>query len=708
MSPAGSRGAALGLLLACAAAAFSAHAKFLHSTNLPHFRPGEDAGYFNVESAFQYRYARMIAAGTAAPEVDRDAQHPEGVRTSAELTMPMMHLTGWTHALLRGAPGADFLGFVLLWVAAVSSLSVPAFFGAALRLTKDPALAGAGTLAYGLSWASISDLIGTYGFQTLALPLLLGSVFLFLAALEPDIENPRAWAAGSGLLMAGALSSWHVSRFFLAGWLAAIAWTALRRREDRAAILSLRRALAYLLAGAAAAGLFVPVLRETRLLFSPAMLLGWAALAALYLKPKPLAAALAALLFGAWWSGRGGAEASGYGHVYALLAGKLKFLLEKPADPGLLSSEARLLWVGPFNSPEAGFLIFTFFPLGLLALPRLLFPRPPEVPDEGAGAGLVDAMTVLFLLGTAMVSRLAPILAFFGLLSALRLPFPPGSGRRTLAVVLFAALGLMEGLKSYSPASRWNPAMRLSAPFSKDDPRPTVSRASERGVIDWLKTRQPGRPVLAHFGFSGAILAYAGNPVLLNPKLESGSLRRKCIGYLEALYKDEASLLNFGRNHQAALIVHGTGTVLDETQDGTRYAAGVTAFRPEQPAVLMQFHPERLKHFRLLYQNPDFRVFAVGYAPDPKADFPKDPVYDEKQYSPKVRKDGTLSLDVAGVLERRRKSRRNLLMARLFAGLGAREEALKAYDSAFRAWPPEAQLVEEARALDRAGLPAPR
>ena len=708
MSPAGSRGAALGLLLACAAAAFSAHVKFRHSTGLPHYRPGEDAGYFNVESAFQYRYARMIAAGIAVPEVDRDAQYPEGVRTSSELTMPMKYLTGWTHAFLRGAPGPDFLGFVLLWVAAVSSLSVPAFFGAALRLTKDPALAGAGTLAYGLSWASISDLIGTYGFQTLALPLLLGSVFLFLAALEPEIENPRAWGTGAGLLLAGALSSWHVSRFFLAGWLAAIAWTAWRRREDRAAIVSLRRALAFLLGGAAIAGLLVPVLRDTRLLISPAMLLGWILLSALYLKPKPLIASVAAIIMGAWYSGRGGAEAAGYGHVYALLAGKLKFLLEKPDNPALLSPEARLLWVGPFNSPEAGFLIFTFFPLGLLALPRLLFPRPADAPDEGAGADLVDAMTVLFLLGTTMISRLAPILAFFGLLSALRLPFLPGSGRRKLAIGLIAALGLLEGLKSHAPASRWNPAMRLSAPFSKDDLRPTVSRASERGVIEWLKTRQPGKPVLAHFGFSGAILAYAGNPVVLNPKLESGPLRRKCIGYLEALYKDEQSLLNFCKTQDAALLVHGTGNVLDETQDGTRYAAGVKAFRPEQPAVLMQFHPERLKHFRLLYQNPDFRVFAAGYAPDPKGDFPKDPVYDENQYSPKTQKDGTLGLDAAGVLARRRESRRHLLMARLFISLGAREEALKAYEKAFHAWPPEARLLEEARALDRAGLPAPR
>lgn len=701
MTDAGTRAATWGLLLACAVAAGAAHLKFLHSTNLPHFRLGDDSGYFNVESAFQYRHARMIAAGIPIPPVDRDAQHPEGVKVASELTMPMVYLTGWTQALLRGAPGGDFLSFVLLWVAAVSSLSIPAFFGAALRLTRDPALAAAGTLAYGLSWASVADLIGTYGFQTLALPLLFASVFLLLAATDPEVENPRAWAGGSGLLMAAALAGWHVSRFFLAGLLAAAAWAAWRRRTVPPALQVLRRALAIFLAPPLAAGLIIPALSATRLVFSPSMTFGYALLAVLYLKPKPMAIALAAVGGLAWISSRSEVEMSGYGHVYSLLISKVQFLLEKPSDPSLLSPEARLLWVGPFNSPEMGFVMFTFLPLALIALPRMLFPRTNETPENSTATELIDAMTVLCLIGTAMVSRLAPILVFFGILSCLRLPFPAGSSRRKFCLGLFTLIGLLEGVKSYSPASRGNVFMRLSASFAmlEEDDRPTVSRSSERAIIDWLKTRQPRKSVLAHFGFSGAILAYADNPVLLNPKLESGRNRRKCRDYLEALYQDEAALLRFCRTHDAALVVHGTGNILDETQDGTRYAAGAREFRPEQPAVLMQFYPQRLKDFRLIYQNPDFRVFAVGSPPDVKADFPKDPIYDVAQYAPRTSPDGTLRLDVPGVLSRRKESRRRLLMARLFSSLGARDQALKSYELAFKAWPPEAELAREAREL---------
>jgi len=686
-------------------AAVNINLKTRQSVSLPRFDPDDETAYFRAESALQYRYARLAASGTAIPQLDRDAQYPEGIRTPQELTLMMETATGWTwRALNLFTPLKDLRWFVLLWSAVLASLSIPALYAVALKLSRSPPLALASASVFALSWAGMSNGIGTYGFESFALPLMLGNLAFLTAAL--DLEN-SAWrwhAAAAGALMTAALASWHFAGFHLAALFLALAWTGWRRRGNAPDLTRLRVATAALLACACATGLVCAPLRETGFCLSPMMILGYGLLLALLFPARavPVALGTAAAL---GLSVRLVGSNSAYGHVYGLLLEKLRHGLIEPADPALLSPDARLLWVGPFKSPDPGFALFAFLPLCLIILPRLISTlcgeREQQPEKGGAPVHAVDAMLILYLFGTAMVARLTPVLAFLLCAAACRLP--QRWLRTAWLPLLFFGFAAMEGAKSLAPSSRFNPFLRLSAAWTGPEHRPVGAFSDELALIHWLrKNGGPDRPVLANYGISASLLTYAGSPILLQPKFEAPGIRAKTREFFQALYGTEADFFAFCRRYGAALFVYSTDDLLDETPDGPRYNSGDLRLRADAAAVLFHFHTEQLKDFRLLYENPGFRVFSLSIGQKKAASASTDPIYDITRFSPRVKAGGWLDLDVAGVNERMGLARRYRFLARILARLGRGEESLSAYEAAFTAWPPDKTAQEEAFRLRNA------
>ena len=630
------------------------------SARTPGFNSEDDTGYYSAESALQYRYARMVARGETIPAVDLAVQFPEGVRTNLELTLLMERAAGWSYRLLpEPLRPRDFRWFAILWVALVSSLSIPALYALAWRLSRSRALALAVAAVYGVSWASSGNAIGTFDHESFAFPLIAASLACLAGALDRREKRPRFYALGAGLALAAALMSWHFTRFYLASLLLAGVWTYWRLRADAEITRRLRVAFLFIGTAATAAWALDPVLR-----------------------------------------GNSGAhEASAYGHVYALFFAKLRHGFIKPSDPLLLSQEARLLWQGPFNSPEPGFVVFALFPLILIGLPRVWARlRKEELPASAAGT-LTDALLVLYALGALMVSRLLPMFAFFLCAAASRLP--ERRAKKTLLIAGLALLGVLETLKSVAPASRYNPFLALSSWLETAENRPPASVSAEREAIGWLRRNGGGEPVLSDFGVSPAFLVYAGTPILLQPKFESGATRAKTAEFLAALYSDEETFYAFCRKYRAGLFVYTTDDLLDATGEGSMYMAGSSKLTSGTAAVQFQFRPESLRHFRLAYQNEDFRIFSVGERPREKPDPEANLVYDIRQFRPETATDGTLRLDIAGAVSRLRKSRDKLRLARLLARLGLREASLRAYEAAFAAWPERATKAEAERAAGR-------
>ncbi|HBA59913.1 MAG TPA: hypothetical protein DCZ92_03650 [Elusimicrobia bacterium] len=676
-------------ILAATAAMLSFHLNVRQCLNLPAYSPSDDTAYFQSESAFQYRYARLLAAGETVPVIDTRAQYPEGVKVGRELSLWMERATAAASRLLYEKPPAPYHTFVIFWVCAVSALSVLSCYLLGLALLGSAPAALAAALLFGVCWIGSSLTAQAYGFQAFALPLLFFATAAFAAALNKERAHPAGWLAAGAAAFAIALVSWHFARFFLIAFWLALAYAAWRGRADDALLKRLRLCAGVLLAACAAAGLGFPVLRDTLFIASPAFLAGCALLAALSLRGWRLAAALAALLAAAFW--QTGREAAGYGHVYALLWDKLRFALAKPADPLKLSQQARLLWTGPFNSPQAGFLVFSLLPLALAAAPRAWRAvKGPAVKDP-AGA-LCDALLLLFAAGTVLVERLAPILAFFLCAASLRRGGRPGKIWLTAGL---AGLALLEGLKTAAPQSPLNLVMPLAASFRPAEAQPKPSLENQRAALKWLDRQAAGSPVAADFGLSASVLAYTRSPVLLHPKFESPVIRAKTAEYLAALYSDEGAFLAFCRKYGARYFLYGAAGITDGTKDGARYMAGIRALTGDMAAVRFQFFPAKLKDFKLVYENGDYRIFEVAANRAGKPAGPAAPIYDLANFAPRQEKDGTLTLDTADVLKRRVDSSRSLYLARLYLSRGRPQQALQAYEAAFAAWPPDDKINED-------------
>lgn len=222
-------------------------------------------------------------------------------------------------------------------------------------------------------------------------------------------------------------------------------------------------------------------------------------------------------------------------------------------------------------------------------------------------------------------------------------------------------------------------------------------------MLEWLRRRGERRPTAANFGVSAALLAYGEVPVLLHPKFETEAVRLKTAEYLAALYGSEEDLFAYCRRYGAGLLLHSGDAALDESKDGPRYMSGARALSESSAAFRLQFDAPRLKRFRLLYENEDFRVFDVGVSTRPLYAGEPDPIYDLAQFSPVRREDGTVALDVQGALSRRSDARMQVALARVYVTMKLGRHALAAYDNAFALWPPTTALREEALRL-RAAL----
>ncbi len=694
---------ALTWLAAATLAMLGVYLRVSLSTQLPQFDPDDDTGYYHVESAFQYRYAKRLAFGPAVPSVDAAAQYPEGVRVGRDVSLVMERATAASYKALGSQPPSGFHRFTILWIAVFCALPVLALFAACERLSRAPPLALLCAGTYASCWAAASVAAGRYGFLAFSAPLLLCAAALLVPALDPAERRPDVWAGAAASAVAVSLASWHSASFMLSMLWLALLCAALRARESSDDRRLIARASAWLCGATLVAGALSPLLRESRFLASPAFWLGPAVWSLCALRGRrrwaALALATAAVvalprLFGA----------GPQGYMLRLVFYKLRFALAKPTDAARLPQDMRLLWVGPFDSPSADLLAFELLPLGLLA-GCLLWARRRPRSAPAAGARLFEALAALTLAAGALISQLMSVFAFFlcALPAAVRMT-PRG---RRLWSGLAAAVLALELLKCLFPASPLNPALGAAAALAKPEARPAASQAEERALLDWLARRGSAEPVAAPFGESASILAYTGLPVLMNPKWEARGAAAKAAEFDSALFSDEAALLSFCTRYGARLLVYPADALLDDTPEGLRYAAGRPPLTRATAAFELHFSTRSLSSFSLLYQNEDFRVFSVGRSTQPAPAGETPAVYDLAQFSPTGASDGTVSLDVAGALARRGDAQVKLALARLLTAMGRREEALAAYESSFSAWPPGRALRDEEGRL-RAALERPR
>lgn len=95
----------------------------------PMYDSKSDVGLFTTESAFQYRYAKMVSEAKAIPSFDKKAQWPEGIKTFSELTVFMEYVCGITYRIIRVIfPSMQFHVFIAYFLSIFTSLVIIAVF----------------------------------------------------------------------------------------------------------------------------------------------------------------------------------------------------------------------------------------------------------------------------------------------------------------------------------------------------------------------------------------------------------------------------------------------------------------------------------------------------------------------------------------------------------------------------------------------------
>ena len=608
---------------------------------LPNFDPGDDTALFWTESAFQYRYAKIIADGGTIPGTDTAAQYPEGARPHKEFTLCMEYVSGHAYRLFfRNSAAVPFHLFLIFFISFYSSLTLLAVYLLSRTLWESPGgglLSVVFYLAARISWART---VTGFNYEDFALPLIFLSLALFIKAVKRGAGGGgRAlYSLFSTLLLLAALSSWHFSRFYFLVFSSVLA-AAFLTRDDCGERLQVP--VAALLLITALGSSFVPVLRATGLVLSLPMLLLSALLASSVLRNKfALPRSKTILLFSSLLLLLAGCshlfltkDAGEYSHVYSLFLYKLRYLLAKPENPLLLPFDTRVLWIEEFNSPALRdwfAYLSILLPLGLTpALYGIYETREKQCRAAFLFCGLAVSFFFLSFFAMRLLSFSAVFLAVYMGKYPELLERAAAWGKRTIYAFLSVCflLALASDMLAFS----------LKPPLSSP---PTFYEGDTKLILNWIRANtKPDDVFLSNIGAGAAVLAYTGRPVNLHPKFETARLRRKFESFARALYAPEEDFYKLCREYKAAYFLHENNFALNSSRESFRYFTGNLRLDTGAAAYQFNFEPQKLKFFDLVYQTNTYRIYKVrlsgkkGTAKTTRDTAAYNPLYDLRVFS---------------------------------------------------------------------------
>jgi tetratricopeptide (TPR) repeat protein len=134
-------------------------------------------------------------------------------------------------------------------------------------------------------------------------------------------------------------------------------------------------------------------------------------------------------------------------------------------------------------------------------------------------------------------------------------------------------------------------------------------------------------PVLGLPDATALLLAFSGRTSVL---LEGGyraDFSAREVAMTRLLYGDEAPLYLRCRDDGIRYLLYSIDYLLDTTRYSPLYLAGLALAPQRCVATSMQFAPEELTHFNLVYENDRYRLFRVTDGPEPVFLTDHPPVY---------------------------------------------------------------------------------
>ncbi|MBN1433707.1 hypothetical protein JW921_03035 [Candidatus Fermentibacterales bacterium] len=539
------------------------------------------------ETTQAYRYAMLVGQGRAIPDPDTMVMHPDGA-DPFQNSIFEEYVAGLLYRMLP--EGVDFDSYLRSFCLLFPLLVLPGLYLWMREAGFGHPQSLAAAACYAVLLPALLRARGESLYrETVAIPLLVGALAAIEGVLRGRRAAPRLLAAA--VLLAASLACWKVSQYFALLLFAYLTARNLFGKPRPPAALTVVLSSVFWVCAAA-----IPHMRHDAALIGPASAAALCATASTRLHgrwlvvPSLLIVASTAFLTGSGSSG----------HVSAVLLAKLRFLFTHPGDPLRLSSDARLFWVSGYTSPSIAHLALLFGPVLLLAAPGLwkLHSR------DACRLSLIPSFLVAAAIGYLLFDRLHVLLAI-----AICPLLAMSAGRRK---ALLAALPVVLVLHSVG--------VRQVAGFLGGIGLGTPSRSSlltDReldSVITWLRRETaPDEAVLCYWHLSGLVSAYAERPVVTHTFFENEANRRNIQRFAGLMFGSEDSLAAFCAEKRCSLVVHQADFLLDLSPEGLLYLAGRSGAAPAGcVAHAMQYHPEALEQFRLLYEGSSLRIYGLG------------------------------------------------------------------------------------------------
>ena len=560
-----------------------------------------------------YITERIVDSGGLPPDdfrADARIEHPASSDIPAMFTVGQEFVVAWGYLMF----GADTpLHVVAVWIMGVfASLAVLGVFGLAFELTGR------------LRWAVLAGsiyllLLGNYrtiGFifirEDFSLPWLALHLYLFARALR---VRTRFAILATALTLVLAASTWHAMGFMLSIEAIVLLGWYLRSGDNPMAHRDAWMGLTLIALGS----LVIPVLRAKGFLVSFPVLVAaclWIAgrlegsgrmssTRARFAVPVLLVVLLLVTRLVA-----GGQ--SDYSHVIELMASKVRYTGKLPADPSVLSFDSRLLWQGPFATATWKDM-FGFMGAGLGLIPVAFIWGCYGWLRRRGDARLLTLLgfVVAGLLSAFLVRRMV-------VLPALMLPVAAACAvqRLTMLPVRMLVIALFF---IFQVGYFYIGVDGYQCPWY----RPPARGVELAEVVRWAEEHIPSDEAIAtDFETGTAVLAHGRNPMLVQPKYETKSSRRRIEEFSDAFVHGSLA------DYRALLIQNDCRYVLANRDFWVRnlYAAGIqvdTNWRPDPRTPFANFnHPdariyENVPGFRLVFRSADpsgpghMRVFEL-------------------------------------------------------------------------------------------------
>jgi thioredoxin-like negative regulator of GroEL len=114
---------------------------------------------------------------------------------------------------------------------------------------------------------------------------------------------------------------------------------------------------------------------------------------------------------------------------------------------------------------------------------------------------------------------------------------------------------------------------------------------------------------------TAVLLTFCGRTSVPLPGALTRTAAARNADLAHALYEDETSLYETCRRDRIAYILYSVDMLLDTSRYSPRYLAGVSAVTDDSMVYRMNFDPESLRQFTLVYENDHFRLFKVTAQP---------------------------------------------------------------------------------------------